>query len=71
MCCRNRRWYFTTGVSSRPNKLPDTGFPMTLIDLFGYIAAMLTTTAFAPQALLTWKTRSVDGISLGMYSISG
>ena len=42
---------------------------MTLIDLFGYIAAMLTTTAFAPQAFLTWKTRSVDGISLGMYSM--
>lgn len=42
---------------------------MTLIDIFGYIAAMLTTTAFAPQAILTWKTRSVDGISLGMYSM--
>ncbi len=42
---------------------------MTHIDLFGYAAAVLTTTAFAPQAILTWKTRRVDGISLGMYSI--
>jgi len=38
-------------------------------DWFGYIAAVLTTVAFAPQALLTLKTRNVDGISLSMYSI--
>lgn len=42
---------------------------MNLIDAIGYIAAVCTTAAFAPQVILTWKTRKVDGISLGMYSI--
>lgn len=35
----------------------------------GYIAAIMTTIAFIPQAWMTWKTRSVAGISLGMYSV--
>lgn len=39
------------------------------IDWFGYAAAVLTTVAFVPQAWLTFKTRDVSGISLGMYSI--
>ena len=38
-------------------------------DLVGYLAAMLTTVAFVPQAWLTWKTRRADGVSLGMYGI--
>jgi len=38
-------------------------------ELFGYAAAIMTTTAFAPQAWLTWKSRRVEGVSLGMYSI--
>jgi MtN3 and saliva related transmembrane protein len=36
-------------------------------DCLGYIAAMLTTIAFAPQAWLTWKTRATEGISTPMY----
>ncbi len=36
-------------------------------DLIGYVAAVLTTTAFVPQVLHTWRTRSVDDVSLGMY----
>lgn len=39
------------------------------VELLGYFAAILTTTAFVPQAVLTWKTRSAHGVSLGMYSI--
>jgi MtN3 and saliva related transmembrane protein len=35
----------------------------------GYAAAALTTTAFVPQAWLTFRTRDVSGISLGMYSV--
>lgn len=35
----------------------------------GYVAAVLTTIAFMPQAYMTWKTRSVESISLGMYTI--
>jgi len=38
-------------------------------DAIGYLAAMLTTAAFIPQAWLTWKTKRADGVSLGMYSI--
>ena len=33
----------------------------------GYAAAVCTTAAFVPQALLTLRTRDVPGISLGMY----
>jgi MtN3 and saliva related transmembrane protein len=33
----------------------------------GYAAAVCTTAAFVPQALLTLRTRDVSGISLGMY----
>ncbi len=38
-------------------------------DLIGYIAASLTTLSFLPQALHTFRTRDVSGISLGMYSL--
>lgn len=41
---------------------------MTLTDLIGYLAACLTTLSFVPQAWLTFKTKDVSGISLGMYS---
>ena len=34
----------------------------------GFVAASLTTLSFVPQAWLTFKTRDVSGISLGMYS---
>lgn len=42
---------------------------MPFAELIGYIAASLTTAAFIPQALLIWRTRRADGVSLGMYSI--
>jgi MtN3 and saliva related transmembrane protein len=38
-------------------------------DLVGYIAASLTTFSFLPQAIHTFRTRDVSGISLGMYSM--
>lgn len=40
-----------------------------MIDLIGFVAAFCTTLAFVPQAWLTWKTRSTQGVSLGMYSV--
>ncbi len=40
-----------------------------LTDLIGYLAASLTTLSFVPQALHTFRTRDVRGISLGMYSV--
>ena len=38
-------------------------------DLIGYGAAVLTTTAFLPQALKSWISRDLTGISLTMYSL--
>ena len=38
-------------------------------DLIGAVAATLTTVSFVPQALKTFRTRDVSGISLGMYSL--
>ena len=40
---------------------------MSLQDTLGYVAAVLTTGSFVPQAWLTLRTRDVSGISLGMY----
>jgi MtN3 and saliva related transmembrane protein len=39
------------------------------IDWTGYLAASLTTCSFVPQAWLTFRTRDVRGISLGMYGV--
>jgi MtN3 and saliva related transmembrane protein len=41
---------------------------MNYTEWIGYAAASLTTASFVPQAWLTFKTRDVSGISLGMYS---
>lgn len=40
-----------------------------MTELIGFAAAFCTTAAFVPQAWLTWKTRSTQGVSLGMYSV--
>jgi MtN3 and saliva related transmembrane protein len=40
-----------------------------LRDLVGFIAAFLTTVAFVPQALKSWRTRDLSGVSLTMYSL--
>ncbi|EYC52750.1 membrane protein [Hylemonella gracilis str. Niagara R] len=40
-----------------------------MTDLIGYLAAGLTTLSFLPQALHTFRTRDVSGISLGMYTL--
>ena len=42
---------------------------MILASTIGYLAAILTTAAFVPQAVLTWRTRRAEGVSLLMYSI--
>lgn len=38
-------------------------------DLIGYGAACLTTAAFVPQAVISWRTRDLSGVSLSMYSL--
>ena len=34
------------------------------VDIFGYFAAILTTTAFLPQLIKTLKTKKADDVSL-------
>ena len=43
-------------------RMPDT-------TALGFAAALLTTLAFVPQAVKTWRTRSTGDLSLGMYLI--
>ena len=44
-------------------------FDATLVDVIGSLAACLTTASFVPQAWMSFKTRDVSGVSLGMYSV--
>jgi MtN3 and saliva related transmembrane protein len=39
------------------------------IELIGFVAAILTTSAFLPQVYKTWKTKDVSGLSLPMLLI--
>jgi MtN3 and saliva related transmembrane protein len=39
------------------------------ITILGFVAATLTTLAFLPQTIHSWKTRDLSGISLSMYSL--
>ena len=40
---------------------------MNLSDLLGIIAGALTTAAFLPQVIKTWKSKSAKDLSLGMF----
>lgn len=40
---------------------------MTAVTALGLVAGALTTTAFIPQVLRVWRTRSTRDISLGMF----
>jgi MtN3 and saliva related transmembrane protein len=40
-----------------------------LRDLVGYAAATLTTAAFVPQVVKSWRTRDLSGVSLTMYGL--
>ncbi len=42
---------------------------MNTTEIIGYFSAFLTTFAFVPQALHSWKTRDLSGVSLPMYSL--
>lgn len=41
---------------------------MTGVTALGLLAATLTTVAFVPQVVKTWRTRSTHDISLAMFS---
>jgi MtN3 and saliva related transmembrane protein len=38
-------------------------------EMIGYLAAILTTASFLPQAILTIRTRDTESLSLSMYSL--
>jgi MtN3 and saliva related transmembrane protein len=40
---------------------------MSSIEILGLIAATLTTIAFFPQAIHSWRSKDVSGVSLAMY----
>ncbi|WP_432720641.1 SemiSWEET transporter [Jeongeupia wiesaeckerbachi] len=42
---------------------------MNPLDWIGHVAGVCTTMAFLPQVIKVWRTRSVDDISRGMYSL--
>lgn len=42
---------------------------ITGISIIGFVAGTCTTLAFLPQVFRTWRTRSTDDISLGMFSL--
>lgn len=42
---------------------------MNTVQVLGLLAGSLTTAAFLPQVLKTWKSRSAKDLSLGMFSM--
>lgn len=40
-----------------------------MADLFGTLAAILTTASFVPQTVLVLRTRNTEGLSLVMYAM--
>lgn len=42
---------------------------MDYVQMIGVLAGTLTTIAFLPQVIKTWKTKSAKGLSLGMFSV--
>lgn len=42
---------------------------MVLSEIVGFIAATLTTLAYLPQVIKTWKSKSAADLSLGLFSI--
>ena len=39
------------------------------VEIIGFIAAILTTSAFVPQVLKVWKSKSTMGVSVSMYLV--
>ena len=56
-----------SGTPVPPRLSPDNR-TMQVTDIIGFLAAALTTSSFVPQAIHTFRTKDVSGVSLGMYS---
>jgi len=39
------------------------------IEIIGFIAAAITTSAYMPQAYKIWKTKKAENVSLSMYLV--
>jgi len=39
------------------------------VQMLGFAAGTMTTAAFVPQVVKTWRSRSAGDISLGMYAV--
>ena len=39
------------------------------VDIIGYLAACLTILSFLVQAIKSWRTKDLSGISVGMYTM--
>ena len=42
---------------------------MPFAEYIGFLAAILTTVAYLPQVIKTWKTKSAGDLSLGLFLI--
>ena len=40
-----------------------------MTEFFGFLGAFLTTLAFVPQVVRTWRTRSAEDLSLAMLTV--
>ena len=39
------------------------------VEIIGFVAALLTTSAFVPQVVKIWKSKSSKGVSVSMYLV--
>jgi|TARA_B110001452_G_scaffold263378_1_gene264741 MtN3 and saliva related transmembrane protein len=39
------------------------------VEIIGFVAALLTTSAFVPQVVKVWKSKSSMGVSVSMYLV--
>ncbi|MFZ2431105.1 MAG: SemiSWEET transporter [Lutibacter sp.] len=39
------------------------------VEIIGFVAAVLTTSAFVPQVYKTWKSKSAESLSLTMFLV--
>ena len=39
------------------------------VEIIGFVAALLTTSAFVPQVIKVWKLNSSKGVSVSMYLV--
>ena len=39
------------------------------VEIIGFVAALLTTSAFVPQVIKVWKSKHSNGVSVSMYLI--